>query len=541
MSKRPEIEGAAVGWTNQVAAGPNLGVPVVLLLMVSTVMMAVLTFAGAASLDRSADASARAMTQTLLRQTRRDLAQAVLDVAGSAAVTERLGASADIEGLATYLGRQLRQPLDLESGWIVDAEDRALLGFIGEHVSTADPFELMPSGLAGLVAAARRESALDAAEQHGLLLFDGAIHVVATAAIDLAGTPAWKRPVLIFTRPLDRPFLSRLETLYFVEGVSIVDTPPPEIVPAPPGLFDPEGKPLGYLLLPLVPPGTDLLKQIWPAVASAFASMLLLVGLFVRRVERARQQRRRLEESLGRERDLGQLKSRFINMVSHEIRTPLTTIRAATDLLHRYGEQMDMGERRQELAAIQHEVDVMTDLVEDVMAIGRTEGKDFSLRRRATDPAVFVKALWAELAHGTSRELNLEVEGIEGELELDPTLLRPIVSNLLGNAVKFSPEDAPIEIRLEGDGSELRLIVRDRGIGIPADQLDDVFTPFHRADNVGAISGSGLGLTITKQAVERHGGNMEIDSEVGVGTRVTVRLPLGADEDVDLEETAEVA
>ncbi len=299
---------------------------------------------------------------------------------------------------------------------------------------------------------------------------------------------------------------------------------------------------LGHLILPLAPPGTDLLKQIWPAVASAFASMLLLVGLFVRRVERNRQQRRRLEESLDRERDLRQLKSHFVNMVSHEIRTPLTTIRAATDLLNRYGDQMDWDERQQELAAIQHEVGVMIELVEDVMVIGRTEGEDFSLRRRPIDPAVFVQGLWAELSHGTQRKLDLEVLGNTDEIELDPTLLRPIVSNLLGNAVKFSPEDTRIEVCIENDGTVLTLMGRDYGIGIPADQLEEVLTPFHRADNVGAISGSGLGLTITKQAVERHGGTLNLESELGEGTRITVRLPVVEDTATDdMKAQAEVA
>ena len=90
MAKRPEIKAGAVGWTSQVAAGPNLGVPVVLLLMVSTVMMAVLTFAGANSLDRSAATSAKAMAQSLLQRTRLELAHSAAVVAGSAALAERL-------------------------------------------------------------------------------------------------------------------------------------------------------------------------------------------------------------------------------------------------------------------------------------------------------------------------------------------------------------------------------------------------------------------------------------------------------------------
>ncbi len=539
VAKQAESNAGAVGWTSQVAAMPNLGVPVVLLLMVSTVMMAVLTFAGASSLDKSAETSARALAQSLLLEARNDLATSVAEIARGDSVAGRLDAP---DELAAFLGGQLREPLGLASGWIVDDDGRTLLGFIGDAMSTADPFQLMPSGLREMVAAARAAALDDTRATHGLLLFNGTIHVVAAARIDGTGIPDTGTPVLIFTRTLDKPFLTRLETLYFIDDVEIVATPPIDMIPPPPGLIDPQGNVLGHLILPLAPPGTDLLKQIWPAVASAFASMLLLVGLFVRRVERNRQQRRRLEESLDRERDLRQLKSRFVNMVSHEIRTPLTTIRAATDLLNRYGDQMDWDERQQELAAIQHEVGVMTELVEDVMVIGRTEGEDFSLRRRPIDPAVFVQGLWDELSHGTQRKLDLEVLGNTDEIELDPTLLRPIVSNLLGNAVKFSPEDTRIEVCIENDGATLTLLVQDYGIGIPADQLEEVLTPFHRADNVGAISGSGLGLTITKQAVERHGGTLNIESELGAGTRITVQLPVVEDAAMDgMKAQAEVA
>ncbi len=544
MAKPPDSEKSSVGWTGQVTDRPNLGVPVVLLLMVSTVMMTVLTFAGATRLDRNAETSAQAMAQSLLLQARRDLAQSALDVAGTAEFAHRLAGDGQEAWLANYLGEQLRHPLGLDSGWILDGDDRPRIGFIGDRPAAADPFDVMPSGLVDLVAAARREPSPATTGHHGLLLFDGAIHVVATVAVDLPDTPDWKRSVLVFTKALDRSYLSKLEALNFVDEVALVGTLPDPLPPTPPsGLFDPEGRILGYLSLEIVPPGTDLLKQIWPAVASAFASMLLLVGLFVRRVDRTRQQRRRLEESLDRERDLRQIKSRFVNMVSHEIRTPLTTIRTATDLLDRYGEQMDRGERSRELAAIQREIDVITVLVEDVMAIGRTEGEDFSLRRRATDPAEFTKRIWEELAraHGTTRRLDLDSGEVGGELDLDPTLLRPILANLLGNAIKFSPENQPIHVRLASDERELTLSVRDHGIGIPADQLEAVFTPFHRADNVGAVSGSGLGLTITKQAVERHGGVLKIESTVGEGTWVFVRLPLVVDGEDATGSEAEVA
>ncbi len=183
MAKQAGSNAGAVGWTSQVAAMPNLGVPVVLLLMVSTVMMAVLTFAGANSPDKSAETSARALAQSLLLEARNDLATSVAEIARGDTVAERLGAP---DELAAFLGSQLREPLGLASGWIVYDDGRTLLGFIGDAMSTADPFQLMPSGLREMVAAAR---------------------------IDGTGVPDTGAPVLIFTRTLDKPFPTRLETL----------------------------------------------------------------------------------------------------------------------------------------------------------------------------------------------------------------------------------------------------------------------------------------------------------------------------------------
>jgi signal transduction histidine kinase len=513
---------------------PNLGVPVVLLLMVSTVMMAILTFVGARSLDQSAEASAHQMAASLLAQTKYDLAKVARDLSWSDLLRRPSDDGSGAAWTDPDLGRYLHRTFNLSSSWVVDAADATVFGEIGDKSTAASAFEVMPSGLKDLVQQARAAPASEPNSVHGLLLFNGDIHVVAAAQITPAEPipeqlPGAKHPVLVLTRALHRKILSALDAVYFVSGADLVSgiSPSGKVAVT---LKNPNGDVLGYLTLDIVAPGAALLRQVWPAVASAFASMLLLVGLFVRRVERARQQRVLLEENLDRERDLRQLKSRFVNMVSHEIRTPLTTIRAATDLLTRYGQKMKGEEREAELKAIQREVDVMTELVEDVLTIGRTEGEAFELQPQRLDLETIAREIWADLerAHGRHQPIELEVEPAAREVTLDPSLLRLILSNILGNALKFSPDGTPIEVSLGvGDGGVV-IRVRDHGIGIPADQQEAVFTPFHRAPNVGAISGSGLGLTITKQSVERLGGTLQLSSREGEGTEVLVRLPLAA-------------
>jgi signal transduction histidine kinase len=108
--------------------------------------------------------------------------------------------------------------------------------------------------------------------------------------------------------------------------------------------------------------------------------------------------------------------------------------------------------------------------------------------------------------------------------------MRQIISNLVSNAIKYSPEAKPIKVDLDFTGEALVLSVRDKGIGIPEADLQHLFEPFHRAANVGTISGTGLGLVITKESVELHGGTIEVVSQPGMGTTFTVSIPIAAQE-----------
>lgn len=116
---------------------------------------------------------------------------------------------------------------------------------------------------------------------------------------------------------------------------------------------------------------------------------------------------------------------------------------------------------------------------------------------------------------GNSRQVNLDVR-----------LMRQVIGNLISNALKYSPEDQPVKVELAQTESHSIITVRDKGIGIPAEDRKHLFEPFHRATNVGTISGTGLGLSITKQSVELHGGTITVDSQIGQGTIMTVTIPV---------------
>ena len=121
--------------------------------------------------------------------------------------------------------------------------------------------------------------------------------------------------------------------------------------------------------------------------------------------------------------------------------------------------------------------------------------------------------------------ITLRLTGALDAVLVDARLVRQVLDNLLRNAVKYSPPDAVVSCAVTGTANEIRLQVQDRGMGIPGEDQARLFNAFHRGRNVGNISGTGLGLVITREAVALHGGTIEVDSAVGVGTTMTVTLP----------------
>lgn len=230
-------------------------------------------------------------------------------------------------------------------------------------------------------------------------------------------------------------------------------------------------------------------------------------------------------KALEKERELGELKSRFIAMVSHEFRTPLTTIQSAAELLEYYDwSESDKQERFQQIrAAVQH----MTQLLEDVLLIGKADAQRLEFAPHPLDLVAFCEDLIAELGLVAGRHLlEFDVDGEVSLVCLDAKLLRQILSNLLSNATKYAPQGGSVGLRLDYQHNQIILQVSDQGIGIPQDDQEHLFEAFYRASNVGSIQGTGLGLAIVKKCVDLHKGQIVIESQVGVGTTFTVMLPL---------------
>ncbi len=236
-----------------------------------------------------------------------------------------------------------------------------------------------------------------------------------------------------------------------------------------------------------------------------------------------------IRKALTREKELSDLKTRFISMASHEFRTPLTTILASAETLERYSHKFTPEKQQVVLKRIQTSVHHMIGLLNDVLTVGKAEAGKLDCTVAPIDLQQFCRDLVEEVQFSqvnTASAIEFIAWGENGPVLADEKLLRHILLNLLSNAVKYSPEHTPVTLTLNCGADQTVLQVSDRGIGIPPVDQTRLFGAFHRADNVGNISGTGLGLVIAKRAAEAHHGHISFVSEVGFGTTFTVVLPL---------------
>lgn len=235
-----------------------------------------------------------------------------------------------------------------------------------------------------------------------------------------------------------------------------------------------------------------------------------------------------LVQQIEKERDLRQLKSRFVSMVSHEFRTPLATILSSSDYIRKYGHKASKDKKTKHFDRIQTSVKNMTELLEDVLLIGRTEAGRLEFNPEKKEFISFCQSISDEMQMNSSLAheivFNTTVESLE--MMFDPRLMRLVLTNLLSNAVKYSPEGGEVGFDIVRDEAQLTIHVKDSGIGIPPQDQERLFTPFSRAGNVGSIGGTGLGLYIAKMVVELHEGNIEVESIGGQGTTFVIQLPI---------------
>ncbi|MBU1101600.1 MAG: PAS domain S-box protein [Bacteroidetes bacterium] len=241
-----------------------------------------------------------------------------------------------------------------------------------------------------------------------------------------------------------------------------------------------------------------------------------------------------LESALKKEKELNELKSRFISTTSHEFRTPLTSIITSADLLEMFGQKWDGEKFKLHLNRIQNAVNKMSDLLEDVLLVNRAESDSIKFSPQLGNFRLFLSELMEEVITNDSSNhlIILEYLTEQNEFYFDTKLLRQIIMNLASNAVKYSPKNSEVKVIVQEENENILLHVIDSGIGIPAKDQPHLFEPFHRAENIGNVSGTGLGLSIVMKAVELHKGVITFASELGKGSEFIVKLPILKELDV---------
>lgn len=228
--------------------------------------------------------------------------------------------------------------------------------------------------------------------------------------------------------------------------------------------------------------------------------------------------------ALDKEKELNELKSRFVSMASHEFRTPLSAVLSSAYLLSKYIKTEEQPQREKHIQRIVSSVTSLTEILNDFLSVGKIEEGKVHVNYREYDVEVQMKEIVQELQHLLKKQqvISYKHTGKSATVYLDSSMMRHIVINLLSNAIKFSNEHKEIKLATEVKGKKLTLSVQDHGLGIPAEDIDKLFRRFFRSSNVTNIQGTGLGLHIVAKYAELMNGDVKCESKLGEGTKFTI-------------------
>lgn len=235
---------------------------------------------------------------------------------------------------------------------------------------------------------------------------------------------------------------------------------------------------------------------------------------------------RHLQNELDRTKTLNDLKVRFFSMASHELRTPLSTILLSTESLQANFDQLSTTQKRSNLQRIHLTAQQMSQQISDLLTLTRAEVGRLEFNPELLDAVAVCRQVMEEIQISISQPIQLNGNQSPIKAFWDKKLMRSLLTNLLSNAAKYSSADSAVQVGLSSDGNQATLQVRDRGIGIPANDQPHIQQAFQRGSNVGDVGGTGLGLAIVDVCVKHHRGNWHIDSKEGQGTTIVVTLPL---------------
>jgi len=229
-------------------------------------------------------------------------------------------------------------------------------------------------------------------------------------------------------------------------------------------------------------------------------------------------------QSLHKEKELNQLKTRFVSMASHEFRTPLSSVQLSASLIDKYVKKADMDSVLKHTSKIKSNVGQLTGILNDFLSLEKLEAGKTEVKFQTFDIVKFSETIIEEMQLIAKQNQNIVYQhtGDTSEVYLDPALLRNSAINLVSNAIKYSGENTFIEFNTEVSETEVCITVKDNGIGIPEEEQKNLFEPFFRAHNTGNIPGTGLGLNIVKRYIALMGGKVICHSAQNQGTTIAL-------------------
>jgi PAS domain S-box-containing protein len=233
-------------------------------------------------------------------------------------------------------------------------------------------------------------------------------------------------------------------------------------------------------------------------------------------------------KALDRERELNELKSKFVSIASHEFRTPLSTVKSSASLINQYVERNEIEKVTKHVNRIKSSVDHLTSILNDFLSLGKLEEGKVDVSKESIHIAEFLKEVKEEITPTikNGQTITIECDPEIGSVNSDSRVLRNILFNLISNASKYSDENKQIIVKCFGDKRSVAFAISDEGIGIPVQDQKHMFDRFFRASNAGNIQGTGLGLNIVKRYVELLDGTITFNSEYGQGSVFTVIIPI---------------
>ena len=244
-------------------------------------------------------------------------------------------------------------------------------------------------------------------------------------------------------------------------------------------------------------------------------------------LEEIKRGEKEIRKSLEKEKELNEMKSRFISMASHEFKTPLTTVLSSANLLSKYTTTEQQENRSKHIDRIKSSVQNLNNILNDFLSLEKLDGGYVNINKSTFDMEELLNEIKEsfELTVKKGQQINFQVEaGLQ--VFSDPHLVQNIVINLISNAVKYSPEQKPIDVICNKVGENIEIKIIDQGIGIPQREQKNMFKRFYRAANAINIGGTGLGLNIVKRYLDLIDGHISFNSKEGEGSEIIIRFPV---------------